>query len=233
MKKEEYFTILNKITTRANEPEIKKIDNYVEKLKKEFENMEKLANECLSILKSKNRDNDNRGKIDNLINELKNTGIYESMYTEKAIFEDCLFKASYKYMTWVLQDLFNEYDNNKMIEFMEYDKSKRGQNWLKYHFITIINDYCKTIRCSYYFNNWSYSESYYLYFYTNAKIEPLKLELQTLKQVGDLCRQLDEENEKIEQQLKSIFDNIVRKNYLINLTTSRSFVYGLQVKNYK
>ena len=232
MKKEEYETILNKITTRANEPEIKKIDKYVEKLKKEYENFMSLDDACNRVIDKMNTAEFKQEELDNINSELNKKGFYRSMAVERAIYKDCLFKASYNYMTYVLQDLFNDYDYNKIIEFFEYDKSKRGQNWLEDHFISIFNGYGMYIRCSYYFNTYNYPECYHLYLTVDTKINPLKFELKTLKQTGALLRQLEEENKKIEKQLKSIYDNIISKNSLYSLTDSKEFTYGRKLKNF-
>lgn len=231
MKKEEYFTILNKITTRANEPEIKKIDNYIKKLKQEYKNLISLDSEKTKILDKLNTPEFKQEELDNITSELNKKGFYKSMTAEKAIYRDCILKASYNYMAYILQDLFNEY-NNKVIEFIEYDKSKRGQNWLKDHFISIIYGYSTYIRCSYYLNGWDYSGDYDLYVYENSKTKTLKFELLTLKQVGLLLEKLEKENNKIEKQLESIYRNIIEKNYLYRLTESKSFSDRYDVKIY-
>lgn len=232
MKKEEYFTILNKITTRANEPEIKKIDNYIKKLKQEYKNFMSLDSEKTKILDKLNTAEFKQEELDKINCELNKRGFYDSMTVEHAIYKDCFYKASYNYMAWVLQDLFNEYDHNKIIEFIEYDKSKRGQHWLESHFISIIYGYSTYIRCSYYLNGWDYSGNYDLYLHEDSKTKTLKFELLTLKQVGLLLKKIDKENKKIEQQLKSIYENIVRKNSLYGLTDSNSFTYGRKLKNF-
>ena len=150
MKKQEYETILNKIETRANEPEIKKIDNYVRKLKKEYQDFMSLDAECNKIIDKMNTAEFKQEELDSITSELNKKGFYKSMRAEMDIYEDCMFKASYNYMTYVLQDLFKDFSNdtNKIIEFIEYDKSKRGQHWLEYHFIELIYDYSKYIKCS-------------------------------------------------------------------------------------
>ena len=234
MKKEEYITILNKIETRANEPEIKKIDNYVRKLKKENREFIRLNDACDRVIDKMNTAEFKQEELDNITSELNKKGFYKSLTVEHAIYRDCFYKASYNYMTYVLQDLFKDFSNDidKIIEFIEYDKSKRGQHWLEDHFISLVYDYSKYIKCSYYFNTWSYCESYYLYFYANAKTEPLEFELQTLKQVGALLKKLEEENNKIQKQLKSIYENIVSKNSLYGLTDSNSFSYSRRLKNF-
>lgn len=233
MKKEEYQTILNKITIRANEPEIKKIDNYVKKLKQEYKNFMSLDAECNKILDKLNTAEFKQEDLDNITSELNKKGFYKSDIAEKVIYRDCILKASFNYMAYILQDLFNEY-NNKVIEFIEYDKSKRGQHWLEAHFISIYyyHHYSTYIRCSYYLNGWDYSGNYDLYLYEDSKAHPLEFELLTLKQVGALLKKLEEENKKIEQQLKSVYENIIEKNYLYRLTESRSFSWGYGVKVY-
>ena len=232
MKKEEYFTILNKITTRANEPEIKKIDNYIKKLKQEYKNFMSLDAECNKIIDKMNTAEFKQEELDNITSELNKKGFYKSMRAEKAIYRDCILKASYNYMAYVLQDLFSEYDYSKIVDFIEYDKSKRGQNWLKDHFISIIYGYSTYIRCSYYLNGWDYSGNYDLYVYEDSKTKTLKFELLTLKQVGLLLKKLEEENNKIEKQLESIYRNIIEKNYLYRLTESETFSYASKVKIY-
>ena len=234
MKKEEYITILNKIETRANEPEIKKIDNYVKKLKKEYQDFMSLDAECNKIIDKMNTAEFKQEELDSITSELNKKGFYKSIAVERAIYKDCFYKASYNYMTYVLQDLFKDFSNdvNKIIEFIEYDKSKRGQHWLEYHFISLVYDYSKYIKCSYYFNTWSYSESYYLYLSHTRNIKPIEFELLTLKQVGALLKQLEEENNKIQKQLKSIYENIVSKNSLYGLTDSNSFSYSRRLKNF-
>lgn len=232
MKKEEYFTILNKITTRANEPEIKKIGKYVKKLKQEYKNFMSLDSEKTKILDKLNTAEFKQEELDKINCELNKKGFYSSERGEKAIYRDCILKASYNYMAYILQDLFNEYDHNKIIEFIEYDKSKRGQHWLESHFISIIYDYSTYIRCSYYFNTWSYSGDYDLYLHEDSKTKTLKFELLTLKQVGLLLKKIDKENKKIEQQLESIYENVIEKNYLYNLTENKSFIYSYDVKIY-
>lgn len=232
MKKQEYETILNKIITRANEPEIKKIDNYIKKLKQEYKNFMSLDAECNKIIDKMNTAEFKQEELDNITSELNKKGFYKSMRAEKAIYENCILKASYNYMAYILQDLFNEYDHNKIIEFIEYDKSKRGQHWLESHFISIIYGYSTYIRCSYYLNGWDYSGNYDLYLHEDSKTKTLKFELLTLKQVGLLLKKLDEENNKIQKQLKNIYENIVRKNDLYRLTESESFSYARRVKIY-
>ena len=234
MKKEEYFTILNKIETRANEPEIKKIDNYIKKLQKDYKEFIRLNDACNKIIGKMNTAEFKQEELDNITSELNKKGFYRSMTVEHAIYKDCLYKASYNFMTYVLQDLFKDFSNDtdKIIEFIEYDKSKRGQHWLEDHFISPVYDYSKYIKCSYYFNTWSYSESYYLYLSQTRKIKPLKFELLTLKHVGALLRQLEEENNKIQKQLKSIYENIVDKNSLHGLTDSNSFSHCRRLKNF-
>lgn len=232
MKKEEYITILNKIETRANEPEIKKIDNYVEKLKKEYQDFIRLDSEQTKILDKLNTAEFKQEELDNITSELNKKGFYSSERGEKAIYRDCILKASYNYMAYILQDLFNEYDHNKIIEFIEYDKSKRGQHWLESHFISIIYGYSTYIRCSYYLNGWDYSGDYDLYLHEDSKTKTLKFELLTLKQVGLLLKKIDKENKKIEQQLKSIYENVIEKNYLYRLTENKSFIYSYDVKIY-
>lgn len=235
MKKEEYNTILNKITTRANEPEIKKIDNYVKKLKQEYKNFMSLDSEQTKILDKLNTVEFKQEELDNITSELNKKGFYKSIRAEKAIYKDCLFKASYKYMTYVLQDLFKDFSNDtdKIIEFFEYDKSKRGQHWLEYHFIGTGSTYNDRIICSYYFNCWDFLESYRLYLLGHMVEEPTKFELLTLKQVGALLKKLEKENKKIEKQLKNIHENIIAKNNLYYLTESNnSFNYARKVKNY-
>ena len=234
MKKEEYFTILNKITTRANEPEIKKIDNYIKKLKQEYKNFMSLDSEKTKILDKLNTAEFKQEELDKINCELNKRGFYDSMTVEHAIYKDCFYKASYNYMAYVLQDLFKDFSNdtNKIIEFIEYDKSKRGQHWLEDHFIELIYDYSKYIKCSYYFNTWSYSESYCLCLSHTRNIEPIKFELKTLKQIGALLRQLEKENNKIQKQLESIYENIIIKNSLYGLTDSNSFTYGRRLKNF-
>ena len=232
MKKEEYNTILNKITTRANEPEIKKIDNYVKKLKKEYQDFLSLDSECEKILNTMNSQEFKQEELNKIDTQLNKKGFYRSMRAEKAIYRDCILKASYNYMAYVLQDLFNDYSNDKIIDFIEYDKSKRGQHWLKDHFITIDCGYSDYIECSYYLNGWAYSDNYDLYLPADSDIKPLEFELLTLKQVGALLRQLEEENNKIQKQLKSIYENIVSKNDLYRLTESESFSYARKVKIY-
>lgn len=232
MKKEEYFTILNKITTRANEPEIKKIDNYINKLKQEYKNFMSLDAECDRVIDKMNSAEFKQEELDNITSELNKKGFYKSMRAEKEIYRDCILKASYNYMAYVLQDLFNDYDYNKIVEFIEYDKSKRGKNWLKDHLISIIYGYSTYIRCSYYLNGWDYSGNYDLYLHEDSKTKTLKFELLTLKQVGALLRQLEKENNKIEQQIESIYRNIIEKNYLYRLTESKTFSYSYDVKIY-
>ena len=232
MKKEEYNTILNKITTRANEPDIKKIDNYVRKLKKENREFIRLNDACDRVIDKMNTAEFNQEELDNITSELNKKGFYKSMRAEKAIYRDCILKASYNYMAYILQDLFNEYDHNKIIEFIEYDKSKRGQHWLEDHFISIIYGYSTYIRCSYYLNGWDYSGNYDLYLHEDSKTKTLKFELLTLKQVGLLLKKIDKENKKIEQQLKSIYENVIEKNYLYRLTENKSFIYNYGVKIY-
>lgn len=234
MKKQEYETILNKITTRANEPEIKKIDNYIKKLKQEYKNFMSLDSEQTKILDKLNTPEFKQEELDKITSELNKKGFYKSLTVEQAIYRDCLYKASYNFMTYVLQGLFKDFSNNvnKIIEFIEYDKSKRGQHWLEDHFISLVYDYSKYIKCSYYFNTWSYSQSYYLYLSQTRKIKPLKFELLTLKQVGALLRQLEEENNKIQKQLNSIYENIVDKNSLHGLTDSNSFSHCRRLKNF-
>ena len=234
MKKEEYFTILNKITTRANEPEIKKIDNYSKKLKQEYQDFIRLDAECNKIIDKMNSAEFKQEELDNITSELNKNGFYKSMAVEHAIYKDCFYKASYNYMTYVLQDLFKDFSNdvNKIIEFIEYDKSKRGQHWLEDHFISLVYDYSKYIKCSYYFNTWSYSETYYLYLSHTINIKPIEFELKTLKQIGALLRQLEKENNKIQKQLKSIYENIIIKNSLYGLIDSKSFEYCRKLKNF-
>lgn len=232
MKKAEYETILNKIETRANEPEIKKIDNYIKKLKQEYKNFMSLDDACNRVIDKMNTPEFKQEELDNITSELNKKGFYKSMTAEKAIYRDCMLKASYNYMAWVLQDLFNDYSNDKIIDFIEYDKSKRGQHWLKDHFITIDCGYSDYIECSYYLNDWAYSDNYDLYLPADSDIKPLEFELLTLKQVGALLRQLEEENNKIQKQLKSIYENIVSKNDLYRLTESESFSYSRRLKNF-
>lgn len=231
MKKEEYFTILNKITTRANEPEIKKIDNYIKKLKQEYKNFMILDAECNKIIDKMNSAEFKQEELDNITSELNKKGFYRSTRAEKAIYRDCILKASYNYMAYILQDLFNDYAN-KIIEFFEYDKSKRGQHWLESHFIRIDCGYSNYIECSYYLNGWAYSDNYDLYIPGDSDIKPLNFELLTLKQVGALLKKLEAENKKIEQQVKSIYENVIEKNYLYRLTTSKSFSYSYGSKIY-
>ena len=234
MNKQEYNTILNKIITRANEPEIEKINNYINKLKKEYREFIRLNDACDRVIDKMNTAEFKQEELDNINCELNKKGFYKSMTVEDAIYKDCLFKASYNYMTYVLQDLFKDFSNdvNKIIEFIEYDKSKRGQNWLEDHFISLVYDYSKYIKCSYYFNTWSYSETYYLYLSHTRNVKPIEFELKTLKQIGALLRQLEEENNKIQKQLKSIYENIISKNSLYGLTDSNSFTYGRKLKNF-
>lgn len=234
MKKEEYITILNKIETRANEPEIKKIDKYVERLKKEYQDFIRLDSEKTKILDKLNTAEFKQEELDKINCELNKRGFYDSMTVERAIYKDCLFKASYNYMTYVLQDLFKDFSNdtNKIIEFIEYDKSKRGQHWLEDHFISIVYDYIKYIKCSYYFNTWSYSESYCICLSHTRNIKPIEFELKTLKQTGALLRQLEKENNKIQKQIESIYENIIIKNSLYGLTDSNSFTYARRLKNF-
>ena len=235
MKKEEYFTILNKITTRANEPEIKKIDNYIKKLKQEYKNFMSLDAECNKILDKLNTAEFKQEELDNITSELNKKGFYKSIRAEMDIYEDCMFKASYNYMTYVLQDLFKDFSNDtdKIIEFFEYDKSKRGQHWLEAHFIGMGSTYNDRIICSYYFNCWDFLGSYRLSLLGHMVEEITKFKLLTLKQVGLLLKKLDEENNKIQKQLKIIHKNIVEKNNLYKLTTSNnSFDYARRVKIY-
>ena len=121
MKKEEYITILNKITTRANEPEIKKIDNYVRKLKKENREFIRLNDACNKIIDKMNTAEFKQEELDNITSELNKKGFYKSLTVEQAIYRDCLYKASYNFMTYVLQDLFKDFSNdaNKIIEFID------------------------------------------------------------------------------------------------------------------
>ena len=234
MKKEEYITILNKIETRANEPEIKKIDNYVEKLKKEYQDFIKLDAECNKIIDKMNTADFKQEELDSITSKLNKKGFYKSITVEHAIYKDCFYKASYNYMTYVLQDLFKDFSNDidKIIEFIEYDKSKRGQHWLEGHFIRIDYGYSNYIECSYYLNGWAYSDNYDLYIPRDSDIKPLEFELLTLKQIGVLLKKIEEENNKIQKQLKSIYENIVSKNYLYRLTESESFTYGRRLKNF-
>ena len=221
MKKEEYLTLLNKIKTRSQEPQIKKINKYVENVKKEFATMYKLDEEYGVVLdKIYDKQFHKWGLVDGkkgyydtrpqdeynqllesqkqLEDELKKVGFYKSIGVEKNILCDCMLKASYNYMNYILQDLVNDGENNtnKIVEFAEYDASKRGENWLYKHFIRLHCDYSKTLKCSYYLNGWEYLERYYWYVGDNMKVDYLKYELKTLKQVSSLLKKSKKKMQK-------------------------------------
>lgn len=257
MTKQEYTNILNQIKTRSQSSEIKKIDKYVANLKKEFAHQHELEQAYTQALDTQydkqyhkfgKLENGKHGYIDTrpqeeyqaivkrveeLEKQLLAIGYYSSFDYTKAIYRDCILKASFNYMAWCLQDLLSEDINSidTICAFVDYDTSKRGENWLNEHHITFSYSNCRTFQCSYYFGGYTYNQSYYYHTGTNGSQGKL-YKLQTLKQIGNALRKLEEENKRIRERIEKAYNEIVGEYELYNLTTHNDFAYGVRPNYY-